>query len=69
MKATVVLSQIALAQTLVIGSLIGLAGAEDQGGYLAEFLCLGSAFCLGLQIMYIFNSCTHQMHKKKTILP
>jgi len=57
MKATVVLSHIALAQTLVLGALIGLAGAEDQGGYLAEFLCLGSPFCLGLQIMYIFNSC------------
>ena len=56
MKATVVLSHMALAQTLVLGALIGLAGAEDQGGYLSEFLCLGSPFCLGLQIMFIVNS-------------
>jgi hypothetical protein len=57
MKAIVIISHMALAQVLVLGTLIGLAGAEDQGGYLSEFLAIGSPFMLGLQIMYIFNSC------------
>jgi hypothetical protein len=57
MKAIVIISHMALAQMLVLSTLIGLAGAESQGGYLSEFLCIGSPFMLGLQIMYIFNSC------------
>jgi hypothetical protein len=56
MKAVVILSHMALAQVLVLGTLIGLAGAEDQGGYLSEFLAIGSPFVLGLQIMHIVNS-------------
>lgn len=56
MKATVIISHMALAQMLVLGTLIGLAGAEDQGGYLSEFLAIGSPFMLGLQIMHIVHS-------------
>jgi hypothetical protein len=58
MKAMVIISHMALAQTLVFGTLIGIAGLEQFGGYLSIFLAVGSPFMLGLQIMHIFNTVT-----------
>jgi hypothetical protein len=57
MKATVIISHMALAQTLVLSTLVGVFALQEQGGYLSMFLCVVSPFVLGLQIMYIFNSC------------
>jgi hypothetical protein len=57
MKALVVISHMALAQTLVLSTLVGIFALQDQGGYLSMFLCVVSPFVLGLQIMCIFNSC------------
>jgi len=57
MKALVVISHMALAQTLVLSTLVGIFALQDQGGYLSMFLCVFSPFVLGLQIMCIFNSC------------
>ena len=58
MKAMVIISHMALAQVLVLGTLIGITALEDQGGYLSIFLAVGSPFMLGLQIMHIFNTFT-----------
>lgn len=56
MKATVVLSHMALAQVLVLSTLVGVFALEERGGYLAMFLCIASPFVLGLQLMFIVNS-------------
>jgi hypothetical protein len=56
MKATVILSHMALAQVLVLSTLVGVFALEEQGGYLAMFLCIASPFVLGLQLMFIINS-------------
>lgn len=58
MKAMVIISHMALAQMLVFGTLVGLFAMQQDGGYLAQFLCVASPFCLGLQIMHIFNIAT-----------
>ena len=56
MKATVILSHMALAQMLVLSTLVGVFALEEQGGYLSMFLCVASPFVLGIQIMFIINS-------------
>jgi len=56
MKATVILSHMALAQMLVLSTLVGVFALEERGGYLAMFLCVTSPFLLGLQLMFIVNS-------------
>lgn len=56
MKATVVLSHMALANVLVLSTLVGVCALEERGGYLAMFLCIASPFLLGLQLMFIVNS-------------
>lgn len=56
MKATVILSHMALAQMLVLSTLVGVFALEEQGGYLSMFLCVASPFVLGIQIMFIVNS-------------
>jgi hypothetical protein len=56
MKATVIISHMALAQMLVLGTLIGITALEEQGGYLSILLAVGSPFVLGLQIMHIVNT-------------
>jgi hypothetical protein len=56
MKATVILSHMALAQVLVLSTLVGVFALEEQGGYLSMFLCIASPFVLGLQLMFIINS-------------
>lgn len=56
MRAIHILSHMALAQVLVLGTLIGITALEEQGGYLSVFLCVGSPFVLGLQIMSIINT-------------
>ena len=56
MKAVVIISHMALAQMLVFGTLVGVAGLEQFGGYLSIFLAVGSPFVLGLQVMHIVNT-------------
>ena len=56
MKAVVIISHMALAQMLVLGTLIGITALEEQGGYLSILLAVGSPFVLGLQIMHIINT-------------
>jgi hypothetical protein len=56
MKAIVIISHMALAQVLVLGTLIGLAGLEQGGGYASVFLATASPFVLGTQLMYIFTT-------------
>jgi len=56
MKATVILSHMALAQMLVLSTLVGVFALQEQGGYLSMFLCVASPFVLGIQIMFIINS-------------
>lgn len=57
MKPVVILSHMAVFSLLILFTLIGLAGAEQNGGgYLWEFMCVGSPFVLGLQVMSIFQS-------------
>jgi hypothetical protein len=56
MKAVVIISHMALAQMLVLGTLVGVTALEELGGYVAIFLAVGSPFVLGLQIMHIVNS-------------
>jgi hypothetical protein len=58
MKAMVIISHMALAQVLVLGTLIGITALEDQGGYLSILLAVISPFMLGLQIMHIINTFT-----------
>lgn len=54
MRAIHILSHMALAQVLVLGTLLGLAGAEEySGGYLWELLCVGCPALLGFQIRSI----------------
>jgi hypothetical protein len=56
MKAIVIISHMALAQMLVLSTLVGVFALEAQGGYLSMFLCVASPFVLGLQLMFIVNS-------------
>jgi hypothetical protein len=56
MKAIVIISHMALAQMLVLSTLVGVFALEEQGGYLSMFLCVASPFVLGIQIMFIVNS-------------
>jgi hypothetical protein len=56
MNAVVIISHMAIAQMLVLGTLIGVAGLEQGHGYLAILLAVGSPFVLGLQLMHIVNS-------------
>lgn len=57
MKPIIILFHMAVFSLLILFTLIGLAGAEQNGGgYLWEFLCVGSPFVLGLQVMFIINS-------------
>ena len=56
MKAVVIISHMALAQMLVLSTLVGVFALEEQGGYLSVFLCVASPFVLGIQIMFIVNS-------------
>ena len=56
MKAMVVISHMALAQVLVLSTLVGVFALEEQGGYLSMFLCVASPFVLGIQLMFIVNS-------------
>jgi hypothetical protein len=56
MKAIVIISHMALAQMLVLSTLVGVCALEEQGGYLSMFLCVASPFVLGIQIMFIVNS-------------
>lgn len=58
MKAMVIISHMALAQVLVLGTLIGITALEQQGGYLSILLAVASPFLLGLQIMHIINTFT-----------
>jgi hypothetical protein len=58
MKAMVIISHMALAQVLVLGTIIGLFAMQQDGGYLSQFLCVASPFVLGLQIMHIINTFT-----------
>lgn len=56
MKPVTVLSHMAVFSLLILSTLIGLAGAEQNGGgYLWEFMVIGSPFLLGLQIHHIFT--------------
>ena len=56
MKALTIISHMALAQMLVLSTLVGVFALQEQGGYVAIFLAVGSPFVLGLQIMFIINS-------------
>jgi hypothetical protein len=59
MKATVVISHMALANVLVLLTIIGIAGiGENGGGYLWIFLTVFPPFALGAQIMFIINTFT-----------
>ena len=56
MRAHQILSHMALANVLVLSTLVGLAGMENDGGYLAMFLSAFSPFVLGVQVMHIIHS-------------
>lgn len=57
MKPVAIISHMALFSVLILLTLVGLAGAEQNGGgYLWELMVIGSPFLLGLQVMYITNS-------------
>jgi hypothetical protein len=58
MKASIIISHMALSQVLVLSTVIGLFAIEQHGGYLSQFLCVASPFLLGLQIMHIINTFT-----------
>ena len=57
MKPFAIISHMAVFSLLILSTLIGLAGAEQNGGgYLWELMVIGSPFLLGLQVMHIINS-------------
>jgi hypothetical protein len=57
MKAIHILLNMAAFTLLVLFTLIGLAGAEDNGGgYLWELLVIGSPLLIGIQCTLIFTS-------------
>lgn len=59
MKAMVVISHMALANVLVLLTIIGIAGiGENAGGYLWILLTVFPSFILGAQIMFIINTFT-----------
>lgn len=59
MKSLQVLSHMALANVLVLFTIIGIAGiGENGGGYLWIFLTVFPPFILGAQIMFIINTFT-----------
>jgi hypothetical protein len=57
MKAIHILLNMAAFSLLVLSTLIGLAGAEDNGGgYLWELLVIGSPLLIGIQCTLIVTS-------------
>jgi hypothetical protein len=57
MKPVYILGNMAVFTLLVLLTLIGLAGAEDNGGgYLWEFLVIASPLLIGIQLTLIFTT-------------
>lgn len=57
MKARAVLSHIVLSLVLYNTMALGINQVMDMGGYLWIFMALGSAFLLGMQVMWIVTEC------------
>jgi hypothetical protein len=56
MKPVYVLAHMAMFSILLLGTLVGLAGVEQEGGgYLWEFLVICGPLIIGMQIQYIIN--------------
>lgn len=57
MRPITILTHMAVFSLLVVLTLIGLAGAEDNGGgYLWEILVIGCPLLIGIQVTNIFHS-------------
>ena len=56
MKPVIILFHMAVFSLLILFTLIGLAGAEQNGGgYLWRLLVIGSPFVMGMQVMLVIN--------------
>jgi hypothetical protein len=61
MRAKAVLSHIVLSLVLYNTMAVGMNQALDVGGgYLWMFMALGSAFLLGMQVMWIVTECKEE---------
>jgi hypothetical protein len=61
MRAKAVLSHIVLSLVLYNTMAVGMNQALDVGGgYLWMFMALGSAFLLGMQVMWIVTECIEE---------
>jgi hypothetical protein len=57
MKPVLILGNMALFTLLVLFTLVGLAGAEENGGgYLWEIMVIGSPLIIGIQLTLIFTT-------------
>ena len=54
MRAREILFHFVTIFVLLLSTLIGLAGAEDVGGYLWELMCIASPLLLGIQIHILY---------------